>query len=99
MNIGFWVCAASSIVFLLLALLFTLLKGKAASNQRLQHHAEGAAQALRHQMDEQRSPEHVPDLDGYFGSWGAFIPPHIHIYGNSGFHRLDHYVLQGRTSG
>ena len=30
MNIGFWVCAASSIVFLLLALLFTLLKGKAA---------------------------------------------------------------------
>lgn len=29
MNIGFWVCAASSIVWLLLALLFTLLKGKA----------------------------------------------------------------------
>ena len=30
MNIGFWFCAPSSIIFLLLALLFTLLKGKAA---------------------------------------------------------------------
>ena len=29
MNIGFWFCAPSSIIFLLLALLFTLLKEKA----------------------------------------------------------------------